>query len=212
MTISRDSLTTEAAAGRRAGRPRKSRHLREHLVFLKAAATAPGQTGSLIPSSPALARAMVADLPPTGRIVEIGPGTGSVTRLIPHHRDYLGIEASETFGSYLRGHFPQRRFMVRRVEDAVAEAADFLGEGGTILCGLPFSTIPEPARLAIFGALAELESRTILFRTFQYYQSWWMSGSRRARRQLSRIYGHCPCRRAVVANFPPAVVLSWACR
>ena len=70
-------------------------------------------TGALLPSSPFLARALVAELrKPRGpaRILEVGPGTGAVTAQILRHMQ-LGdhLDAVE-----LNGHFVallQRRFL-----------------------------------------------------------------------------------------------------
>ena len=47
------------------------------------------------------------------------------------------------------------------------------------------------------------------FRTFQYVHSWPLPAAVRYRRRMNSIFGPCRSSRVVVANLPPALVLTW---
>jgi phosphatidylethanolamine/phosphatidyl-N-methylethanolamine N-methyltransferase len=60
----------------------KATPLREQLLFLRGLIANPTGVGAIAPSSPALARAVAAQVDPArkGPVLELGPGTGSMTR------------------------------------------------------------------------------------------------------------------------------------
>ena len=66
----------------RAGQSVKSNPLREQLLFMRGLIANPTGVGAIAPSSPALARAVAAQVDPRveGPVLELGPGTGSMTR------------------------------------------------------------------------------------------------------------------------------------
>jgi phosphatidylethanolamine/phosphatidyl-N-methylethanolamine N-methyltransferase len=66
----------------RADQSVKSNPLREQLLFLRGLIANPTGVGAIAPSSPALARAVAAQVDPAidGPVLELGPGTGSMTR------------------------------------------------------------------------------------------------------------------------------------
>src|SRR5262245_57412576 len=96
-------------------------------------------TGSLLPSSRFLARALVAELRrPRGpyRILEVGPGTGSVTREILRYLqpgDRLdAVEINSHFVHLLRRRFESERPFIRchdQAEVIHAAVEDLPGEG-----------------------------------------------------------------------------------
>ena len=82
-------------------------------LFLREFLRAPLRTGAQQPSSRALAAAMAAEIDPAadGPVVELGPGTGVVTRAlldrgIPEDRLIL-IELNPSFADHVRRMFPQ---------------------------------------------------------------------------------------------------------
>jgi phosphatidylethanolamine/phosphatidyl-N-methylethanolamine N-methyltransferase len=62
----------------------KPNPLQEQLRFLRGLITSPRRVGAIAPSSPFLARAVAAQLDPAkrGSVLELGPGTGAMTREI----------------------------------------------------------------------------------------------------------------------------------
>jgi len=80
-------------------------------LFLQDLICAPRTVSSVVPSSAALARAMVAGLgPQTGPVAESGPGTAGMTQAmidagLPPDQVTL-FEVNPTFASHLRTRFP----------------------------------------------------------------------------------------------------------
>ncbi len=103
----------------------------DNLQLLVAWLREPKQTGALVPSGRRLSEAMAAqvDVNGTGLVVELGAGTGSISRALLNaglHPDRLIlVEKDETLCSKLRLNFPQIRLLegdathlVRLREDA----------------------------------------------------------------------------------------------
>ncbi|MFL5329629.1 MAG: class I SAM-dependent methyltransferase [Gemmataceae bacterium] len=125
-------------------------------------------TGAVLPSSPFLARALVAALNhhrSPANILEVGPGTGAITRAIARRlRDGDRLEAVELnhkFVEQLRRRidkekaFDEHRKQIRVVESAVQ---DLPGEAvyDFIISGLPFNSFPSTLVKRIFQAYRRL--------------------------------------------------------
>jgi phospholipid N-methyltransferase len=186
------------------------------LRFLRAFLRHPTRIGAIAPSSPALARAMVAglDLGPGQAILEYGPGTGPFTAqietLLPDPALYLGIERDAGFVAHLRQRHPRLRFVAGSAEDAATLAAQAgLPDVAAVLCGLPFASLPDSVQQNILADLARLLGPGRVFRTFQYVHAYPLPQAIRFRRRMTQTFGR-PTRSAVVwANLPPAFVLTW---
>jgi phosphatidylethanolamine/phosphatidyl-N-methylethanolamine N-methyltransferase len=125
-------------------------------------------TGAILPSSPFLARALVSDLRgprPPARILEVGPGTGAVTREIvrllrPGDRlDAVEINPAfvERLSRHLRDdpHFRERIDQIELIEASVedlvgAEVYDF------IISGLPLNNFAVSQVRAVFRTFNRL--------------------------------------------------------
>lgn len=85
----------------------------ESLVFLRAWWSAPKRVGAQWPSGRALSRAMAAAVDPglQGPVVELGPGTGPVTRALVERgvatERLVLVEFDETFCRVLRRRYPR---------------------------------------------------------------------------------------------------------
>lgn len=129
----------------------------EHRVFFQQFVRNFQTTGSLAPSSRALARALtryVAEHPADGRprhVLEVGPGTGAVTRelvkrLAPHDQLTL-VELNDEFVNHLR-----QRFLDEAPFKAVAHQAQIVHDRlenlpagvqyDLIISGLPLNNFP----------------------------------------------------------------------
>ncbi|WP_421725335.1 class I SAM-dependent methyltransferase [Bauldia sp.] len=86
--------------------------MRDQLRFLKCLAERPRMTGAVAPSGEALAKAMARHVDPDGDlpIVELGPGTGVVTKALIGHgvapERIIAIEYSPDFCRLLAERFP----------------------------------------------------------------------------------------------------------
>jgi phospholipid N-methyltransferase len=186
-------------------------------------------TGSLLPSSRFLAKALVTELKkPRGpsRILEVGPGTGSVTKQILRHLlpgDRLdAVEINETFLELLQQRFDYEwtfwrwRDQVRLIHGAVEDLA---GEGvyDYIISGLPLNNFPVAQVREIYRVYNRLLKPG---GTLSYYEYVFIRQlqtpfvNRRERRRLfgvgrvvrSYIRDYQVRREKVLMNVPPAIV------
>jgi phosphatidylethanolamine/phosphatidyl-N-methylethanolamine N-methyltransferase len=177
----------------------------------------PRTVGAVLPSSGALARAMLApiDFASARTIVEFGPGTGAFTRhisarLAPGCR-YLGIELNPEFVRGLATAFPSLAF----VHDSVADLTQVLATQGigpidAIVCGLPWATLPISLQETVFSAMDLALAPGGVFVTFGYLQSLVLPGAWALRRRLRRDFAKVGHTRVVWGNAPPA--FAYICR
>ena len=191
---------------------------RDGLHFIKGALRSPQHVGAIVPSSPALARVMLRgiDLSGGASVLELGPGTGPITReiqrILPCPTRYLGIERDGQFVKVLVERFPAMRF----VEGSAEAAVELIRQTGltnlrAIVCGLPFASLPRAVQDGIIDSLDKLmpPGGGVVFRTFQYLHALALPTAVRFRGKMRRRFGPCRISRPVLLNLPPAVVLSW---
>jgi len=129
------------------------------MVFAREVLRNPKTMGTACESSPRLAKA-IADFIPvdTGCVVELGGGTGRVTEALLHHgiapENLISVELSTAFADFLKHKFPQ----VRIVNGDALHLADLLGQDisrvNTIVCGLPFRTLPH---MQVHGIVKQID-------------------------------------------------------
>jgi len=176
----------------------------------------PRTVGAVAPSSRALAVELVRDLECVGptTVVELGPGTGAVTRVIaerlgPESRA-LAIDVDPAFVAGVTRTCPQ-------VEAVCASAADLEGllrdrgmfPADHIVSGLPFASLPASVTSAILDAVVASLRPGGTFTTFQYLNGYPTPLAMSFRQSLTDRMGAGPQRRVVWKNFPPAFVLTW---
>ncbi|MGW1772271.1 class I SAM-dependent methyltransferase [Streptomyces sp. NPDC002104] len=130
----------------------------EVMLFLREFARTRRETGAIAPSSPLLARALTRYvIPSPGRpraVLEVGPGTGAVTR---HIQPSLGpldtlelIEPNPRFAGLLRDSY-RNDARVGLLPGLVQDHR--LGAYDTIVCGLPFANFEAAVVEGILGQL-----------------------------------------------------------
>jgi phosphatidylethanolamine/phosphatidyl-N-methylethanolamine N-methyltransferase len=123
--------------------------------FVKAALRNPLEVSTIFPTSRQLAETLIAhaDLARAGRVVELGVGTGAITKHLAtriHRESYIGVELDAKLVEYLRR---QPEFNGMRFESGLAEKIGEWtapGETDVVISSLPW-TIFSP----------ELQGRTI---------------------------------------------------
>lgn len=192
---------------------------RDHLRFLHAAVRNPAAVGAIAPSSAVLAAAMIADidLPEGHAVLELGPGTGPITRAIAHRlKDpgaYLGIDRDPKFVALLSERFPGLRFVQGSAERSLEHLKDAgLEKVAAVISGIPFASLPPVVQDGIIASLEHLLGQGAVFRTFQYVHAWPLPTAVRFRKRMTDRFGPPRISRPVLRNIPPAFVLSWAGR
>ena len=185
--------------------------------FLRQFARSPRSVGAVLPSSAALADAMLApvDFRRVRTIVEFGPGTGAFTRAIagrlqPHAR-YLGIELNPEFCRGLAVAFPQLAFVLGSVGDLTKILAEQgIAEIDAIICGLPWASLPLALQDQVFGEIDRALAPGGLFVTFAYLHGLVLPGAWALRRRLRRSFAQVDHSPVVWGNAPPA--FAYICR
>jgi phosphatidylethanolamine/phosphatidyl-N-methylethanolamine N-methyltransferase len=143
--------------------------------FLKSLVGAPRLIGAVAPSGRALARAMAAAVgrPPHGLIVELGPGTGPVTRSlietgVAHERLVL-IEYDQDFCQLLRQRFAPARIIHGDAYDLPRALAELAGQPiGAVVSSLPLLNQPPARREKLIADAFRLMGPTGIFVQFTY--------------------------------------------
>ena len=148
-------------------------------------------------------------------MVELGPGTGSVTtaiecRLAGRGR-HLAVEIDPVLASYLRAGHPG-------VEVLVADAAELerlfaqhqVCAVDAVVSGLPWSLIDADAARTIVDATARSLRPRGCFTTFAYLHALPMTRARQFRALLGEMFDEVLTTRTVWWNLPPAV--TYVCR
>lgn len=134
--------------------------LKDSSVFLRQWASAPRSIGAIAPSSPMLAASMAALVPEgPGLIIELGPGTGSVTRALLNRgiapQDLILVEHSPEFCRSLSCRFPQLTILngdaARLRELLPPELARQPVKA--VVSSLPLVSLPEESRTAIIAQM-----------------------------------------------------------
>lgn len=177
-------------------------------TFVTALQRDPSGIGALVPSSPVLARAIARQVScyDSGVIVELGPGSGTITaalldQAIPRQRLYL-IERDPALARFLRARFDG----VRVVEDDASRLPalvrrDGIGKIAAIVSSIPLRNLDVRARYTILRRSFDLLGPSGLF--VQYTYSHTSPLPRRMERRLGLV---AECAGYVWLNIPPASI------
>jgi len=120
----------------------------------------PGQVGAVAPSGAALATALAAeiDAEAPGTVVELGPGTGRVTRALLDAgidpQELIAIERDAAFCRLLRERFPAVRIVsgdARKLETPLRRAGS--GEVRAVVSSLPLLCMTSEHRRAVLSEI-----------------------------------------------------------
>jgi len=186
-------------------------------VFLRQFVTSPRSVGAILPSSAALAEAMVApiDFAKGPTIVEFGPGTGAFTRTIAQRLHppgrYLGIELNAAFCETLTADFPDQTFVHGSVADLTAILAQHgIDRVDAIVCGLPWASLPIALQERVFNEIHQVLVPGGAFMTFAYLHGLILPGAQALRHRLQGSFASVTHSPTVWANAPPA--FAYICR
>lgn len=169
-------------------------------AFLRGLINDPKGVSAPTPSSPALAKAIAAQVDPArpGLVVELGPGTGAVTAALIRHvgaARIIAIERDANFAHLLRQNF--NGLDVRRGDALAFE--QFLPANANVaavVSGVPLLHLPQASRRSLLARALARQGRGGLFVQLSY--SW--------RPPVAPPDGVALTKLAVWRNFPPAHV------
>ena len=190
--------------------------MNERLQFFQEFLKNPLNVGAISPSSPVLAEKMLEGVQADSNhiIVEIGVGTGAITRIlqtkIPNADCYLGIEINESFVECLHKEFPNLKIVCGDAsEGEKLHAETGLGEVKYIISGLPFAALPSEISERILSEVDKFMAKGCLFRTFQYVHGYYFPPALKFRQRMEEKYGKVERSKVVLKNVPPAYTLTW---
>jgi phosphatidylethanolamine/phosphatidyl-N-methylethanolamine N-methyltransferase len=194
--------------------PLLSRHI---VAFLAAVARSPVTVGAVAPSSTHLAARLAAVIPRVGEpvVVELGPGTGSVTTAIEYRLGgrgrHVAVEIDPVLADYLRAEHPSVEVLVGDAVDVERLFAEYrVPPVDAVVSGLPWSLIGPDAQRAIVEATARSLAPSGCFTTFAYLHALSTSRARQFRALLGEVFDEVLTTRTVWWNLPPAV--TYVCR
>ena len=193
--------------------PRLPTVLSEHWRFFTAFLRRPATVGALMPSSPLLAGALLeqCNLRTARTVVELGAGTGAVTRFIldriGRHTTFLALELDVDATWDLRRRFPSLKVYA----DSAEHIQTYLARHGCrradyIVSGLPWASMATQTQDRILAAILKALKPGGLFTTFAYLHAGWMPAARRFRERLQDHFDTVQRSRTVWRNVPPAYV------
>jgi phosphatidylethanolamine/phosphatidyl-N-methylethanolamine N-methyltransferase len=189
-----------------AKRPLERKEFAESRTFLRALLANPRRVASLFPSSQVLARCIARQVDPTdsGTVLELGPGTGAVTRALLergiHPDRLLLIEQDANLVRRLRGEFPGVAVENADAIEALYLLADVEGDISAIVSGLPLLNLGVALRRKLIETSLQ---RLALGTPFVQVSFAWTPPVREQAGWLVQ------CRGVVVRNFPPATVWTY---
>ncbi|HEX5758967.1 MAG TPA: methyltransferase domain-containing protein [Thermoanaerobaculia bacterium] len=191
------------------GHPAAAATAGSHLDFLRGFLLRPKEVASVVPSSPALG-AKVAEAGGADRarvVVELGPGTGPVTRELLRRMAFdarlVAIERNPLFVRRLREAFDDPRLTIWAGDaQAIARALAAAGErqADLVVSGLPFPAMGERAGRIVLEAIRGVLAPHGRFVAYQLVSE--------VRRWADPLFGP-PEVRTVFRNLPPLRVFTW---
>jgi len=178
-------------------------------LFLGQLIRSPHKISAIAPSSAALARRMAMELPldRTGPVVELGAGTGKITRALLEAGvtpdDLHAFELNEEFVDNLRSGFPNIH-----VHHNKAQEMDQLGLNNVraVVSGLPFLSMPGSIQHAILRASFKAMGPGGVYIQFTYGPK--SPVQDRVSEELALTYTKSE---TIWGNLPPARVYSFRC-
>lgn len=188
----------------------------ENIKFLQAFVKNPLKVGAIAPSSEGLVKRMLEGISPDENniVLELGVGTGAVTKhlqkILPNEKSYLGIELDKNLVKLLRENYPGLKIE----HGSAAEAEDIheksgLGKVGSIICCLPFVSMPGEISESILEEISVFIEQGCMFRMFQYAHGYYLPSAIKMRGYMRERYGKSKRSKIVVKNVPPAYTLTW---
>ncbi len=181
-----------------------SQSLKEILLFLKHYLSNPRKTGSIYPSSPALGRAMASFLENKqgSTVIELGPGTGSITNALLKSGieldNFYACEISEIFTKHLLERFPGIHVRTGDASKLTEVFDELFGKVDCIFSSLPLKSLPSALVEEIIDQEYEILKPQGIVIQFTY-------DLRKRKTALTDRFEHIGSK-IVTANFPPARV------
>jgi len=183
------------------------------LSFLREVARSPKKVGAFGPSSPFLADATVAaaDVRAGHTVVELGAGTGVITRAIldvVQPSSLLSVEPNPEMAMFLRERFSGLTVDERYAQELPAIVSQWGHDSvDRVVSGLPWTLWPLELQEQVADAILSVLKPDGRMVTFVYATSRLFESSRRAHGLLQQRFERVKRCKITWANLPPAAVI-----
>lgn len=176
----------------------------EKVVFLKRWLSNPLRVGAIFPSSQALTKRVCLEIknPKKAKIVELGGGTGSVTKALLElgvaPKNLAVVELDPVLCKYLEQNFEGINVVQGNARDLDKIVPKGFEKVDYVISGMPLTSLPQEVKRGLIEASFKLLSEDGRFIQYCYNPTLHLS--------LKSFGIHCNLLGAVWRNFPPAVV------
>lgn len=182
-------------------------------AFIMEVCRNPRAVGAIAPTGNDIAMALIstANVKGSQRIIELGAGTGAITKHIVKdtsaESDVLAIEKNPKFSAILRASFPSLKVRcgcVTRLSQFAAQAG--FKDAESIISALPWTVFPLPVQEEVIGTVASLLTENGVFTTVACYGIHLTRAGRNFRTLLDDKFAKVHATPVVWRNFPPAFI------
>lgn len=188
----------------------------EYRTFLATALRHPTMTGAATPTSGAVAATVAQVVPTTGApvVVELGPGTGSLSsaihRRLPREARHIGVELGAELVEHLHRHQPWMETVHADARDLTALLAERdITRVDAVISSIPWSVVDEAAQDSILSQARAALAPHGAFTAMTYLPRQYSAGGRRFRERLEATFDEV-LTHTTWLNVPP--VLHYICR
>lgn len=189
--------------------------LKETKAFVQAALKNPRQVSTVFKSSKHLAQALVnaADFSKNKKILEIGCGTGAITKVILKNMqeaetsadfDYLGVEINQSLVQFLKETYPTLNFHCGSAGDLKDIVADQSID--CVISSLPWTMFPKNIKEEILDEVLRVLKPSGVFTTFICTNTFLTPSPYILKKFFNNKLEHFQKVDLVFQNIPPAVV------
>lgn len=189
----------------------------DHLKFIASFLRRPRAVGAVAPSSERLAMEVLrhCDLRRASTVVELGAGTGAITRVILDHvrpgTRVIVVEIDERHADLLANRFPT----VSVCRESAANLRSILRRHGcdradVVVSGLPWASMPVPLRERITSEIIESLAQDGRLCGFGYVHATWHPAVRAFHERLRGNFSQVHVSPVVWGNLPPAFAYNLA--
>ena len=182
-------------------------------TFFREFTRSPGKIGSITPSSKFLADEIVdaVGIQPGHVVVELGAGTGPVTRRVSEEitqdNPFLALEPNPEMARWVREQVPAAKVVEGFAQDLPALMTEWgHPKADRIISSLPFAGWNDALQDEVMQAILQCMHPNGRMVTFSYVHAQVLPGAVRFKKKLKSTFGTVRKSKPILANVPPAFV------
>ena len=178
--------------------------------FFKAALRDPKNVSTIFPSLRFLAQSLIrhSKMAPGHHVLELGCGSGAITKYILDQRDmlasYTGVELDSTLVDFLQTAYPGESFLNISADNLKEHIQD--NSMDTVICSLPWTMFPSELQESITQEIIRVLKPGGRLATFICVHSLTYPGAPRAKKIFKQHFAGFEKKEIIARNIPPATV------